>query len=70
MTHTTEFTYTRDARANPNSANIRILTACRIARRYRDRIPAAKQLMNDFGMSRATAYRWIAALQQARGEPA
>ena len=34
--------------------------ALRIARRYRSR-PSADQLMRDYGMSRATAYRWRAA---------
>lgn len=37
-----------------------MIYALRIARRYRQR-PTAEQLMRDYGMSRATAYRWRAA---------
>ncbi len=51
----------------PGVTAIGILTAMRIAMRYRDRIPTHKQLMADYGMSRATAYRWLAALRLARG---
>lgn len=44
-----------------------ILTACKIALRYRT-TPSVSQLRNDFGMSRATAYRWVSAFKIARGE--
>lgn len=41
--------------------------ALRIAAAYPGAIPTVPQLRDDFGMSRATAYRWIAALKAARG---
>lgn len=58
--------YTEDSRAMHGSTNITILTACRIAARYGDRVPSAGQLMDEFGMSRATANRWRSAMRQAR----
>lgn len=36
------------------------VTALRIVRKYR-RQPTVAQLRQDFGMSRGTAYRWLAA---------
>jgi hypothetical protein len=48
--------------------NLRIQMACRIALRYRHRLPAVKELQDEFGMHRATAYRWIAAMRAARDE--
>jgi transposase-like protein len=47
--------------------------AIRIADRYGRRFPTVGQLQNDFGMHRATAYRWVRAMKNARGisdEPA
>ena len=60
--------YTLDAGECPNSANITTLTAVRIAMRYVTRNPTVKELREGFGMSRATAYRWIAAFKVARGQ--
>lgn len=60
--------YTTDAGTPPPGVTaIGILVACRIACRYQHRIPTPTELRNDFGMSRATAYRWIAAMRVARG---
>lgn len=42
-----------------------ILTAFRIAKRYTRRLPTVAELRADFGMSRATAYRWLSAMKQA-----
>lgn len=42
-----------------------VLTACRIAKRYTHRLPTVEELRRDFGMSRATAYRWLSAMKQA-----
>ena len=44
-----------------------IATACRIATAFPDRLPKPRELRERFGMSRATAYRWIAAMRDARG---
>jgi len=45
-----------------------ILVACQIALRYTHGEPTCRALMEEFNMSRATAYRWIAALRMAKGE--
>ena len=55
---------------HPYQANLTILTAVRIADRYRGQVPTVQQLMQDMGMHRATAYRWRAALRMARHTPA
>ena len=41
--------------------------ACRFARMFRDRAPTANEVRSSFGMSRATAYRWVAAWKAANG---
>lgn len=53
---------------DPHCVSLSVLSAVRIALRY-GRTPTVSQLMNDYGMSRATAYRWRAAFKIARGEP-
>ncbi len=58
--------YTEDSHAVPGSTNITVLVACRIAARYADRVPSAKQLIDEFGRSLATANRWRSAIRQAR----
>lgn len=45
--------------------NITITTALRIVRRYGDHLPTVAQLRADFGVSRATAFRWRAAFRDA-----
>jgi hypothetical protein len=50
-------------------ANQLIYTACSVAARFARRTPTAGELMQEFGMSAATAYRWRSALKAARGEP-
>lgn len=45
---------------------VTVLTACRIAQRYTHRIPTWQELVSEFGMHRATAYRWVSAIRQAR----
>jgi hypothetical protein len=59
--------YTVEANPAGDMARGQIITACRIAVRYASRIPSASELMSDFAMSRATAYRWRSALSQVRG---
>ena len=55
---------------HPYQANLTILTAVRIADMYRGKMPSARQLVDDLGMHRATAYRWANALRMARHPPA
>lgn len=43
-----------------NCVNKQMIVALRMARKYRGK-PTANELMRDFGMSRATAFRWLAA---------
>lgn len=42
--------------------------ACRIALRFPRGVPTAGELQQAFGMNRATAYRWVAAMRAVRGE--
>lgn len=61
--------YTQErSRPGKNSANGAILIACAIARKYSRRLPTVAELQEQFGMSRATAYRWIHALRESQGE--
>lgn len=48
---------------SPSSQHQGITVAIRVVRKYGTRIPSAEELCRDFGMSRATAYRWAAALR-------
>jgi hypothetical protein len=41
--------------------------AFRISAAFPSAIPSVAQLRDHFGMSRATAYRWIAAMKESRG---
>ena len=52
----------------PNSTAVGVLQALRIALRYQHRTPTVPELIEAYGMSRATAYRWIAAFKQAKGQ--
>lgn len=36
---------------------------------YGKRVPRWQDLADRFGMSRATAYRWVRAMRDVRGEP-
>lgn len=45
--------------------SVTITMAVRIVRRYGQRIPSVDQIIQDFGVSRATAYRWHAALRES-----
>ncbi len=52
---------------SPGSANAGIMVAATIATKYQHRVPDPKELIEMFGMSRATAYRWVRAFKDARG---
>jgi transposase-like protein len=45
--------------------NLTLTAALRMVRMYGDRIPSVAQLRADFGVSRATAFRWRAAFRDA-----
>lgn len=51
-----------------NSTNVRVEMAIRLADEYRDRTPSYQELQSRYGMSRATAYRWLNAMRSARGQ--
>lgn len=59
--------YTEQVGGPRGTAIVSLVVACRIADKYRSRLPSVKELQDDFGMHRATAYRWRAALANARG---
>lgn len=59
--------YTVQVGGPRGTAIMSLVVACRIADKYRSRLPSVKELQDDFGMHRATAYRWRAALANARG---
>lgn len=48
--------------------NITLTAALRMVRMYGDRIPSVAQLRADFGISRATAFRWRGAFREAMGQ--
>lgn len=47
-----------------------IQMACRIVMRFPKVTPTPVQLQDAFGMHRATAYRWVAAMKAVRGDEA
>lgn len=49
-------------------ANQRLITAVKIALRFKNKAPTIASLRAEFGMSRATAYRWRNAFMEARNE--
>ena len=57
--------YSEELSAPHTTATVTVTVACKIAMRYRSGVPTPKQLMGEFGMSRATAYRWIRAMHDA-----
>lgn len=47
-----------------------VVVAVRIADTFRMRVPQARELMARYGMSQATAYRWVQAIRKARRQAA
>ncbi|MDV9040982.1 hypothetical protein [Stenotrophomonas sp. RAC2] len=45
--------------------NLTLTVALRMVRMYGDRMPSVVQLRTDFGISRATAFRWRAAFRES-----
>lgn len=50
----------------PPNMHGKILVACRLAHRFAKRLPTSAELISEFGMSKPTSYRWIAAMREAR----
>lgn len=46
---------------DPGVQSVTLTAALRLVRTYGDRAPSIESLQADFGVSRATAYRWRAA---------
>lgn len=55
--------------SRPPNCDSALFIACQVARKYTHRLPTVAELRGDYGMHRATAYRWIAAIKAARCEP-
>ena len=53
---------------DPQAQNKALTLALRLVRMYGDRVPSHKQIMHDFDVSRATAFRWRSALLAAQRE--
>lgn len=52
----------------PDQFSTTMLVCMRIAMRYVHRTPTPEELQAAYGMSRATAYRYVAAIREAKGE--
>lgn len=50
---------------NPNTQNASLTLAFRMVVRYGHSVPSVETLRADFGISRATAYRWRRAFVEA-----
>lgn len=61
--------YTMEMRDPALKVHTNIFVAIRIADEFRDELPTVQQLQDRFGMSRATAYRWVTSLRIARETP-
>jgi hypothetical protein len=54
---------------NPSTQTMCVTIAVRLVRAYGERIPSAAQIQSDFNCSRATAFRWRAALRDSLRNP-
>jgi transposase len=50
------------------TTHVKLEMAIRVADEYHHRIPTHQELQARYGMSRATAYRWLNAMRSARGQ--
>lgn len=62
------FHYQPQVNPPPSCVAGSVFTAMKIALKYTHTMPTVQQLRADHGMSRATAYRWLAAFKAAKGE--
>ncbi len=60
--------YTGRLAPSPAPSALLLQTAFRVATKYSHRLPTVAELQGEFGMHRATAYRWVAAMRAARAE--
>lgn len=60
--------YLADVSGPRNTIAVQMMIAFRILASFPNRAPSHAELMERFGMSRATAFRWRASLIEARGE--
>lgn len=51
-----------------DSYRVTVEQAFRIAAKFAHRTPKWTELRDEYGMSRATAYRWVKSIKAARGE--
>ncbi len=67
MSHmgTTQHTMRNPGWPDPGAQSTLLTTAIKLVRMYKDDVPSAEKIRQDFGVSRATAYRWRAALKAA-----
>lgn len=61
--------YTTETCPPYDNATNGLLTAMRIAIKYTHRTPTWRELVADHGMHRATAFRWLRAFKDAKGQP-
>lgn len=61
--------YDKQGGVDVTGANSALVMAIRVSDRYGGSIPTSNELIRDFGMHRATAFRWIRAFKDARGIP-
>lgn len=59
--------FTADTAPPPSMAHCQLFVLVKVLDKYGQRIPQAAELQRDWGMNRATAYRWRATIKAARG---
>ena len=59
--------YTTELGECRSTSSVTMMLAFKILTIWANRDPTPRELMEHFGMSRATAFRWLNALKSARG---